>query len=497
MHDETSAADCGILLNHPDFDSLRRRMEEQAELGQLDCFGLYVYGLVLTAAREKGKARKHLIQAIRRFPYLWPAWKALLNCLPGPMAQFFKELPSRADLLPFFTVECSIRTGEKLAECVDTLNQMLELFPSNKWVHAMLGETYALQRNTEGAIIAFEKLRQLDPNRLENMDTLSNQYYMSAKRPELAILVHEMWKIEKYSFETCIATANYYALREERTTSIQYFERALKLKPNFLGAWTLIGHEYLELRNFSQACNAYRMAISGNQNDYRAWYGLGQAYEHLKLYSFALTNYMKASNLIPYDDRVWISLGDTYAQLDNLGFAKRYYKRAANLGGTCLCQALEKIARLCQKRKLEDKAAKYWEKYLTAMEEDEDKDPTDEGLCDAYLFLSSYHVEQKRDLKLGEQYAAKCVEYLPTREHGTRLLNVIKDGMVQSSSPQKELSERPDPVGAESIAENTEKVAQTPNPLKMPDHPPASADGRLMTWMEYVRSEKEKFDAAT
>ena len=85
--------------------------------------------------------------------------------------------------------------------------------------------------------------------------------------------------------------------------------RALKLKPNFLGAWTLIGHEYLELRNFSQACNAYRMAISGNQNDYRAWYGLGQAYEHLKLYSFALTNYMKASNLIPYDDRVWISLG--------------------------------------------------------------------------------------------------------------------------------------------------------------------------------------------
>merc|ERR1712083_239045 len=105
--------------------------------------------------------------------------------------------------------------------------------------------------------------------------------------------------------------------------------------------------------------------------------------------------------------------------------------------------------------------------------------------------MGSYHVEQKRDLKLGEQYAAKCVEYLPTREHGTRLLNVIKDGMVQSSSPQKELSERPDPVGAESIAENTEKVAQTPNPLKMPDHPPASADGRLMTWMEYVRSEKK------
>ena len=34
------------------------------------------------------------------------------------------------------------------------------------------------------------------------------------------------------------------------------------------------------------------------------------------------------------------------------------------------------------------------------------------------------------------------------------------------------MSERPDPVGAESIAENPEKVAQTPNLVKMPNHPP-------------------------
>lgn len=81
------------------------------------------------------------------------------------------ELP-KCDLLNFFTVECSVRTGETLDECIWTLNQMLELFPNNKWIHAMLGEAYALDRNTEAAIIAFEKLRQIDPNRVENMDTL-------------------------------------------------------------------------------------------------------------------------------------------------------------------------------------------------------------------------------------------------------------------------------------------------------------------------------------
>ena len=35
MHDEASAGDSGILLSNPDFDSLRRRMEQKAALGQL------------------------------------------------------------------------------------------------------------------------------------------------------------------------------------------------------------------------------------------------------------------------------------------------------------------------------------------------------------------------------------------------------------------------------------------------------------------------------
>jgi anaphase-promoting complex subunit 8 len=59
------------------------------------------------------------------------------------------------------------------------------------------------------------------------MTNFSNQYYLSARRPELSILVHEMWKIDKYRWETCIATANFYSLREDRATAIEYFQRLL------------------------------------------------------------------------------------------------------------------------------------------------------------------------------------------------------------------------------------------------------------------------------
>ena len=50
--------------------------------------------------------------------------------------------------------------------------ELLEWFPNSTWVHAQLGETYAMARMPHESIAAFEKLRKLDPYRLDNMSTL-------------------------------------------------------------------------------------------------------------------------------------------------------------------------------------------------------------------------------------------------------------------------------------------------------------------------------------
>ena len=49
------------------------------------------------------------------------------------------------------------------------------------------------------------------------------------------------------------------------------------MKPDFGSAWTLIGHEYIELRSFTQAINAYNKGTNLDPNDSRAWFGLGSA----------------------------------------------------------------------------------------------------------------------------------------------------------------------------------------------------------------------------
>lgn len=42
-----------------------------------------------------------------------------------------------------------------------------------------------------------------------------------------------------------------------------------------MSAYTLLGHEYLELKNVSSAIEAYNSCVQINKNDFRAWYGLG------------------------------------------------------------------------------------------------------------------------------------------------------------------------------------------------------------------------------
>ena len=50
-------------------------------------------------------------------------------------------------------------------------------------------------------------------------------------------------------------------MRGQHEKAVMYFNRALKLNPSYLSAWTLMGHEYMELKNTTAAIQAYRHAI--------------------------------------------------------------------------------------------------------------------------------------------------------------------------------------------------------------------------------------------
>ena len=65
-----------------------------------------------------------------------------------------------------------------------------------------------------------------------------------------------------YIFHSCtVITGNYYSLRSEHQKAVLYFQRALKLNPHYLSAWTLMGHEFMEMKNTNAAIQSYRQAL--------------------------------------------------------------------------------------------------------------------------------------------------------------------------------------------------------------------------------------------
>jgi anaphase-promoting complex subunit 8 len=131
----------------------------------------------------------------------------------------------------------------------------------------------------------FDELRTMNPYRLDDMDVFSNLLFVKDSKEKLSVLAHQSERIDKYRPETCCIIgngsasiycvtlsrysaplmpflANYYSVKSEIAKSIEYFKRALKLNRNYHLAWTLLGHDYMEMKNSNAAIECYRRAIS-------------------------------------------------------------------------------------------------------------------------------------------------------------------------------------------------------------------------------------------
>ena len=161
----------------------------------------------------------------------------------------------------------------------------------------------------------FEKILKIDPCRIDDIDVYSNILYVTENRLTLSRLAHDFLALDKDRPEVCCLVGmllpstsysdqvlmqyegNHYSLRAEHEKAIRYFRRATQLDRTYLSAWTLMGHEYVEMKNSHAAIEAYRGAVDVNRKDYRAWYGLGQAYELLNMHQYALHYYQHATAL--------------------------------------------------------------------------------------------------------------------------------------------------------------------------------------------------------
>ncbi|WWC66603.1 uncharacterized protein I206_100506 [Kwoniella pini CBS 10737] len=294
-----------------------------------DPYLLYLRGLCYMRLDKRPPALKCLADSVRMKPYNWSAWSQMAQLVYS--ADMFislkEELPS-STMLTFFAISCMLDLHTATELVMSMIKELLEIFPDSVHLKAQRAMVYYHMRDFETAEKEFDAVQAADPFRMEEVDIYSNMLYVMNKQAKLGKLAHEYAEIDRNRAEVCCLIGNYYSSRADHTKAITYFKRSLMLNREYLPAWTLMGHEFVELKNSHAAIEAYRKAIDVNAKDYRAWYGLGQAYELLDMPMYAIEYYNQATSLRPYDCRMWTALATVYENLKRLPDAILAHTRA-------------------------------------------------------------------------------------------------------------------------------------------------------------------------
>ncbi|RXK34892.1 anaphase-promoting complex subunit 8 [Tremella mesenterica] len=298
--------------------------------GDPDPYLTYLRGIIHMRLDQRSAAIECFVQSVKEKPYNWSCWSQLAQLIKSPqMLVGIKERLPSSPMLTFCAITVMLDLHTATDMIMNMIDELLEIFPHSIHLQSQAAMVYYHMRDFETAEKQFDAVHRIDPYRMDEVDIYSNMLYVMDKRAKLGKLAHEYAEIDRNRAEVCCLIGNYYSSRADHTKAIIYFKRALMLNREYLPAWTLMGHEYVELKNSHAAIEAYRKAIADvNAKDYRAWYGLGQAYELLDMPMYAIEYYNQATSLRPNDCRMWTALATVYEGLQRLPDAIQAHNRA-------------------------------------------------------------------------------------------------------------------------------------------------------------------------
>ncbi|KAL5129691.1 Anaphase-promoting complex subunit 8 [Glycine soja] len=392
-------------INH-ELVSLERELSTLHKNGQADPFCLYLYGLVFKQKGNESLARVVLVESVNSYPWNWNAWTELQSLCKK--VDTLNSLNLNSHWMKDFFLASVYQELRMYNDSLSKYEYLLGTFGYSNYIQAQIAKAQYSLREFDQVEAIFEELLKNDPYRVEDMDMYSNVLYAKECSASLSYLAHRVFMTDKYKPESCCIIGNYYSLKGQHEKSVVYFRRALKLDKNYLTAWTLMGHEFVEMKNTPAAVDAYRRAVDIDSCDYRAWYGLGQAYEMMGMPFYALHYFKKSVLLQQNDSRLWIAMAQCYEtdQLRMLDDAIKCYKRAVNCNDREAI-ALHQLAKLHSELGHTEEAAFYYKKDLERMESEDREEPT---MIEALLYLAKYYREQQK-FEEADVYCTRLVDY--------------------------------------------------------------------------------------
>ena len=167
------------------------------------------------------------------------------------------------------------------------------------FVQGLLGKAHFELAEYKDSVRHFNNMRSKDPHRLHLTEYFSTALWHLQEEVELSVLAQELTRIDKYSPQAWCAAGNCFSIQKEHENAIKFFQRAVQVDPNFAYAYTLLGHEYVNIEELDKALSCYRSAVRVDPRHYNAWYGIGLTYYKQERYQLAEIYYRKALAINP------------------------------------------------------------------------------------------------------------------------------------------------------------------------------------------------------
>lgn len=323
--------------NNRDLNSKLSKITQEIEAYNKDSnnkpnhFLYYLLGSIYNKQKNYKLAQVNCLKALELFHYNWSCWQELINSIVDfeeAVKIINKTKKSSNIMFKFFEVVLLQEFYQQSPDINTNLDKLLKIFPNFNFLKIQKFLIFYHSLDYYQAELVFDDILELDPLRIDDLDTYSNMLYVMEKKSKLSFLAQYCSSIDKFRPETCCIVANYHSMKGEHEKAIMYYKRALILNKNSLSAWTLMGHEFVELKNSHAAIECYRRAVDINAKDFRAWYGLGQAYEVLDMHLYSLYYYQRATNLQPMDKRMWQAIGNCYEKINKYNEAIKSFEKA-------------------------------------------------------------------------------------------------------------------------------------------------------------------------
>lgn len=336
--------------------------------GEKDEFLLYIEGKVR-------RDHRILLDVIVVNPWFWEAYLELAELMTPELADSVEIVGGLSDFF-FMYLFCSrmIRKRSKADVGFESSEDSKEKWETsadglriNMKYPNLAGAVLYHQKEFDRCIEVFEKVtRNTLYYDLDYIDLYSNALYIRNDK-RVVVVAENVLGINKYRAETMCCIANYYSMRKEHSKAIEYFKLSVRLNPSSSIVHTLIGHEYLEMRNMEKAIGSYNSALKTCPMDYRAWYSIGQAYATMTMYEYALFFIKRALECKNNDPIVWTALGQCYMNLNKTNDAISCFKSVIELKDA---DGYLHVGDAYKSMKLYTEAVMYYEKYVEHSKED-------------------------------------------------------------------------------------------------------------------------------